>query len=369
MTAARAAPGKMPTSSADPGAGAQTLLLFVGEGAPAPSAAGRWLLVEGGVVVARGEGGAAPPRAARTVLAVPGEEVSLHWLDLDEGLTVAQASAAARLMLADASAEALSAMHVAVGRGEQGRTVAAIVPTARMSEWLAAAAAAGVDPDTIVPAPLLLPAPETGFLRRDRGERADYRGSAAAFTLEPELAEAIVGDSPVELLDEGRSDEAVAAQAAAPPLNLRQGAFARRRQWRLDRPRLRRIAFFAIALAFLTLAVQIATILAYTFSADRLQDRADALAAQAGPAGADRGPGFGAAAAMLFAAVEATPNAELAGVDYRSDGTLTVTVTADSPATLSALQGRLEAGGFTVAPGESRTNGGRLSGQLTLRPA
>ena len=359
----------MPTSAADPGAGVQTLLLFVGEGAPAPSAAGRWLLVEGGVVVARGDDGAEPPRAMRNVLAVPGEEVSLHWLDLDGGLTVAQAAAAARLMLADASAEPLSAMHVAVGRQEQGRTVAAVVPTARMTEWLGAAATVGIDPEAIVPAPLLLPAPEAGFVRRDRGERADYRGPAAAFTLEPELAEAIVGDAPVELLDEAGSEAALAGQTAAPPLNLRQGAFARRRQWRLERPRLRRIAFFAIALALLTLAVQIANILAFTFSADRLQDRADALAAQAGPAGADRGPGFGAAAAMLFAAVEATPNAELAGLDYRSDGTLTITVTADSPATLSALQGRLEAGGFTVAPGESRTSGGRLSGQLTLRPA
>jgi len=369
MTAARAAPGKMPTSSADPVAGAQTLLLFVGEGAPAPLAAGRWLLVEGGLVVARGEDGAEPPHAARTVLAVPGEEVSLHWLDLDAGLPVAQASAAARLMLADASAEPLAAMHVAVGRQERGRTVAAVVPMARMTEWLGAAAAVGIDPDAIVPAALLLPAPETGFLRCDRGERADYRGPAAAFTLEPDLADAIVGDAPVELLDEGRSEEAWAAQAAAPPLNLRQGPFARRRQWRLERPRLRRIAFFAVALAFLTLAVQIATILAYTFSADRLQDRADALAAQSGPAGADSGPGFGGAAAILFATIEATPNAELAGLDYRSDGTLTVTVTADSPATLSALQGRLEAGGFTVAPGESRTSGGRLSGQLTLRPS
>jgi len=369
MTAARAAPGKMPTSPADPDAGVQTLLLFIGEGATAPSAAGRWLLLEGGLVVARGEDSAEPPRAARTVLAVPGEEVSLHWLDLAEGLTVAQAAAAARLMLADASAEPLSAMHVAVGRAEHGRTAAAVVPSARMTEWLAAAAAAGVDPEAVVPAPLLLPAPETGYLRRDRGERADYRGPAAAFTLEPELAEAIVGDAPVELLDEIGSEEALASQALAPSLNLRQGAFARRRQWRLERPRLRRIALFAIALALVTLAVQIATILAYTFGADRLQDRADALAAQAGPAGADRGPGFGAAAAMLFAAVEATPNAELAGLDYRSDGTLTVNVTADSPATLSALQGRLEAGGFSVAPGESRTSGGRLSAQLTLRPA
>ena len=359
----------MPTSATEPAAAAQTLLLFVGEGAPAPSAVGRWLLIDGGIVIARGEDGAEAPRASRTVLAVPGEEVSLHWLDLAEELTTAQAAAAARLMLADASAEPLSAMHVAVGRSEGGLTVAALAPSARMSEWLAVAAAAGIDPEAVVPSPLLLPAAETGFVRRDRGDQADYRGSAAAFTLEPELAEAIVGDAPVECLDAAAFEEAAAAQAAVPPLNLRQGPFARRRQWGFERRRLRRVGLFALALALLTLAVQLATILAFTFGADRLQERTHALAAQAGPAGADQGPGFGAAAAMLFAAVEATPNAELAGLDYRSDGTLVVNVTADSPATLSALQGRLEAGGFSVAPGESRTSGGRLSSQLTLRPA
>ena len=40
-------------------------------------------------------------------LAVPGTEVAIHWLDLAGDLTPAQAAAAARLMLADASAEPL----------------------------------------------------------------------------------------------------------------------------------------------------------------------------------------------------------------------------------------------------------------------
>ena len=52
------------------------------------------------------------------MLAVPGERVAIHWLELAEGLAPAQAAAAARLMLADASAEPLADMHVAVGRPE-----------------------------------------------------------------------------------------------------------------------------------------------------------------------------------------------------------------------------------------------------------
>lgn len=362
MTAAKAVPGKMPTSATDPAGG--DLLLFAERGVPATL--GGWRLLVDGEIWSRGEAGSALPAARRVVLAVPGDEVSLHWLDLAEDLAPAQATAAARLMLAEASAEPLSAMHVAVGRAEQGRTAAALVPAARIEDWLAAAGLAGIDVDAIVPEPLLLAAPEDGFVRRDQGTLADYRGPAAAFTLEPELAEALVGDSAVDQVDERTFEAGLAPQLAAPVVNLRQGPFARRRQLRFERQRLRRIGLFVLALAVLTLAVQIATILAFTYGADRLEAQAEALAPAAGPADPELRPPFGAVAAALFAAVQSTPQAEIFGLDYRSDGTLVVTVTADNPATLTALQERLAASGLNVTPGESRTAGGRLSSQMTL---
>jgi general secretion pathway protein L len=352
----------MPTSATEPAGG--DLLLFAERGTPAML--GGWRLFVDGEIWSRGEAGSEIPAARRVVLAVPGEEVSLHWLDLAEDLAPAQAAAAARLMLADASAEPLSAMHVAVGRAERGRTAAALVSAARIEDWLAAASLAGIDVDAIVPEPLLLAAPEAGFLRRDQGELADFRGQAAAFTLEPEFAEPLVGDAAVAKVDEGAFEAALAPQLAAPMVNLRQGPYARRRQLRVERRRLRRIALFAIVLAVLSLAVQIATILAYTYGADRLEAQAEALAPPAGPADPDLRPPFGAVAAALFAAVQATPQAEIFGLDYRADGTLVATVTADNPATLTALQERLAASGLSVTPGESRTAGGRMSSQLTL---
>ena len=72
---------------------------------------------------------------------------------------------------------------------------------------------------------------------------------------------------------------------------------------------------------------------------------------------------------MLFDAVRATPNAEVSTIEYRPDGSLVATVTADNPATLTALQGRIEAGGLRVMPGESRTAAGRLTTQIILSPA
>ena len=334
-----------------------TLLVFIGEsGAP-----GCWLRLDGGAAD-YGVASDGLPAAARKVLAVPGEQVAVHWLELDEGLAPAQAAAAARLMLADASAEPLADMHVAIGRPERGLTPAALVPAARMAGWLAAA---GFDPDAVVPSPLLLAPPDAGFVRREIGAVSDYRGAAAAFTMEPELAAAIAGDAPVATIEQAAFEAQLPNMLAAPPLDLRQGPFARRRPWRIEGGRMRRVALLAIALAMVTLAVQVAAILAYTFAADRLEAEAEALAADRSGAGA----GFAAAASALFDAVRATPNVEITRLEYRSDGSLAATVIMDSPATFAALQSRLEESGLRVEPGERRNAGGRPTADLTVRAA
>ena len=324
---------------------------------------GRWIRFDEDGAVGRGDAAGGIPAAARTVLAVPGEQVAIHWRELDRGLAPAQAAAAGRLLLADASAEPLGDMHVAVGRPEAGRTPIALVPAGRVGAWLAAAGAAGIDPDSIVPTPLLLPVPENGFVRRDQGGLADYRGPGAAFSLEPELASTLIGEQPVETLDEAEFESALGAIAADPSLDLRQGPFARRSAWRGDRRRLKRIVTFGIVLALLSLAVQGAAILTYTFAADEALAETESLTREGGTGGL----GFGSAATLLFEAVRATPNAELARLDYRADGTLVATVTTDNPATLAALQGRIESGGLTVAPGPPSRAGGRTVTDLRIR--
>lgn len=348
----------MKTSSTEDG----TLLVF----ADRSGAAGRWLRVgEGAVRSGLAEDGLPPAR--RTVLAVPGQEVTLHWIALAEGLAPAQAAAAARLMLADATAEPLAGMHVALGRPERGLTPVATVPARLMAQWLEAARASGIEPDAIVPSPLLIEAPAAGFRTRDLGGLADYRGPAAAFAIEPDLAGPLVAGAPVEALDDAGFEAGLEPLLAEPILDLRQGPFARRQRWPAEGRRARRIAALALALAVLTLAVQIATILAYTFAADRMRSEADAIAAQSAPGAA--GPGFGAAAAVLFEAVRATPNVELAQLEYRRDGSLDAILLVDAPASLAALQQRIEASGLSVESGGSGQTNGRPTGRLTVRPA
>jgi general secretion pathway protein L len=368
----------MQTSSTDQAPA--ILLAFAGEGI----APGRWLLIEGGRVAARGEEGEAVALApgTRTALAVPGAEVTIHWLDLALGLAPAQAAAAARLMLADSSADALADMHVAIGLAERDLTPVALVANARMAAWIAG------DPDIVLPSSLLLLPPEEGLVRYGGGtvpeegtvpangegtvpgpKVPDYRAAAAAFSVEPELAALLVGEAPVEAIGEEAFEAGLAAALSPPVINLRQGAFARRRVWRVDRSSARRVAWLALALAALSLIFQIAQIMRYSFDAGRLEDEAAAIAAGA-PAGADSRPGFSPLAATLFEAIRTIPNVELSRIEYRPEGTMSAIVTVDSPATLAALRRQIETSGLIVQDGAPQPGGGgRTSAELLLRPA
>jgi general secretion pathway protein L len=343
----------MPTSSAtDP----PTLLSFAGDG---------WLLVEsGGGVAARGGPDEIVdlPAATRTALAVPGAEVTIHWLELAGGLTQAQAAGAARLMLADASAEGLADMHVAVGNPERDLTPVALVPNASMAAWVAG------NPDLIVPASLLLVPPEDGLVRRDAGTVPDYRGIAAAFAVEPEIAELLVGEAPVRAVDEAEFEAGLAAALSPPVINLRQGAWARRRQWVLvDASAARRIGWLVLVLAVLSLVALLVQTMRYSSEANRLEDEAAALGART--PGAETGARFTPLAAILFGAIQAVPNVELGRLEYRPDGILAATVTGDTPATLQALRRQLETGGLQVQEGTAQPAGARPSAELLLRPS
>jgi general secretion pathway protein L len=73
-------------------------------------------------------------------------------------LAPAQALAAARLLAADVSAGPVEALHVALGPVEpDGWRALALVDTTVMQGWMARLAMAGMTPDGMVPAPLLLP--------------------------------------------------------------------------------------------------------------------------------------------------------------------------------------------------------------------
>ncbi|MET1112171.1 MAG: type II secretion system protein GspL, partial [Allosphingosinicella sp.] len=354
----------------------EALLLFLGRDGGIEG----WIRIAAGEVAGRGAGldSVDSHRSAPVVAIVPGEAVTLHWLELPAGLSPAQAAGAARLMAAELSAQPIGDLHVAAGReaGEAGVRCVGLVPMETMRSWLAGLEAAGFDAERIVPETLLVLAPEEGLATWDSGPLRLYRGRAEAFAAEPELGELLLG---------GRIAVPVGAEAFAAglaealeqaPLNLRQGPFGRRRDWRVAPARARRLAVLAAALLLISLAVQVAIIARYSFAADAADAEARRVAAAALPrspglsdpqtALAQRlaelrggGAGFRATAGALFESVKATPNIELTALAFAPDGTLRATVQADSPAAIEALRQRVEASGFAAEAGPPRSGGGR----------
>ena len=121
-----------------------TLILFL----PSAQTPMRWLRVADGGVAARGEGLPMidPEIDPAPVAVAPADAVTLHWADLPDRST-AQAVAAARLLVADASAAPVGDLHVAVGREDDllERPIG-VVAAAQMRRWLAMLAADGIDP-------------------------------------------------------------------------------------------------------------------------------------------------------------------------------------------------------------------------------
>jgi general secretion pathway protein L len=212
-----------------------------------------------------------------------------------------------------------------------------------------------------------------------------FRAPGEAFALEPDVAELVIGERPVVQIDSGVFEVGLGAAEDA-LLDLRQGPFARRRQWRVEPALVRRLALLAAAILLVTLAIQVATIMRYTFGADALEAETRRVAAAALPRSpgvtnpslelSDRldalrggGAGFGATASALFAAIRATPNVELSGLAFNPDGSLRAIVAGDNPASLADVVRRVEAAGFTAELGPPRNGGGRRVADLVVRPS
>ncbi|MFL6843478.1 MAG: type II secretion system protein GspL [Allosphingosinicella sp.] len=344
-----------------------------------------WLRLADGRVAARGADAGEAPRGDALVAIVPGEQVALHWLALPAGLSEAQATGAARLAAAELSAQPVAELHVAVGPDRDGERCVALAPAEAMQAWLATLAGSGLDPDRMLPETLLLPAPAEGLASSNAGSVFLYRGRSEAFAAEPELAGLLLaGREAVDLTPED-FEAGLATALAEAPVDLRQGPFGRRREWRVAPARLRRLALLTAMLLLASLAVQVAAIARYIFAADAAEAETRRIAQTALPrSGAVANPGaalqgriaelrgggagFGATAGTVFAAVRDTANVELSALSFSPDGSLRTTVSADAPAAIDLLRQRIEDKGFAVEAGAPRAGGGRRIADLTVRP-
>ena len=326
-----------------------------------PGAEDATLFVEDGVVSARGSGAAAcDEEDVTTVLIAPAAEVGLHHAALG-GLKPAQARAAARLLLAEQCLLPPGDAHFAIGEtdGEAGTIVARASATA-MAQWVA-----DFDPDIILPAQLVLPQAGDGFSRGLVGGEALLRGQSFGFPDDDIVAPLLIGTLPVHNLDAGAVESALVAAALAPPLNVRQGDFAKKQSWQIDRSAVRLALIAAAALILISIAIPLAEMARLGWRTAAIEDAAQARAQAAlGDASPPEDPvtaldqrlatyrgggaGFAATMAATAQAVRATPNAELIAASFRSDGVLVVNARLAIADEARLLQDRLRANGLLV---------------------
>lgn len=338
-----------------------------------------WWLVDGGKVTARGVADTPLPddTPERVVLVAPADAMTVHVAELG-ALSTEQARAAARLLAADTSAVPIETQHVAVGRADGADRAVAVTGAGRIAAWLGPLQARGLDPDMILAAPLLLPRPESGFLRAVVGGETVLRGRGTAFADADGLTPLLIGEESMEDVD---GEAAILSALADPELDLRQGAFARRNRFRIDWALARRLALLGGALAAVTLLIAVVQIARYSWDAGRIDAEAQAVARAAVPdAGPDaasalrarlsarRGGGYGftATAGALAAAIQAVPNVELASLDFDADGLLRATILAPGQAEAETLRDRLKTTGLAVEATPFQAENGRIRGEFRI---
>lgn len=342
-----------------------------------------WLRLDDDRIVARG---ASDPVAApddNVIAVAPGEAVTLHWIEMPE-LAPAQAAAAGRIAAIEVCAAPAGA-HVAVGaRDAEGYYPLAVVDGLAMAGWLARCREIGLDPDAVVPAPLLMLPPEDGVRIAEAGDLVLVRGSRLGFSAEPALAALLIGDAAPEKLDAEAFEADLAEALDVLPVNLRQGAFAKVKPWQLDTKSLRRMALLAGLSLAAMLLVNLVQIIRYDIAANvaemevtaearqilprdtQIYDpvvQARAHVAESGGAG-----GFSPAAAALFTALRDVAGAELTSLRYDSAGGLTAAVATAQGGDLAALQERLRLAGYEATAGTPRSEMERAVIDVTVRP-
>lgn len=199
------------------------------------AAGGVWTLAGDRLIIA--------DRAGPATVLVPSEAVRLLAVDLPLP-SAARRIAALPFAVEDRIAEPLDQVHIALGAElAPRRYLVAVVAHTTMAAWVEMADAAGLAHAALVPDALALPRPEEGWTAEHAGGRAlvrvaDGTGFAAPAALLPAAWEAAGrppvqadGDplpAPVEATPTTLSP--VADRLLSPPVDLRQGLYARRRR-------------------------------------------------------------------------------------------------------------------------------------------
>ncbi|MDO7836109.1 type II secretion system protein GspL [Sphingobium sp. HBC34] len=365
------------------------LIILLPEATNAPA---RWMRVIDGALVQSGEGAdwlaacgiAVLPDRARVMLVPPAALVTLHWI-VHPDLPVRQGRAAARLAALAGSLAPADQLFAATDANDDPAKphLVAIVSRADMQHWLLWAQHHGLDPDIIVPAPLLLPEPDGGLTRAVIGGETVLRAPDMALTADMALP-ALIGDAPIVDVAPGIIEGRAIAALDVPPLDLRQGDFAKRVRPVIDKRAVGRIALWSGLILLVSLAAMLIGIGKQHMEAGRLDRESLALARQILPGASDamqaqaelearlaaRGAGgraFTAPVASLLAAMQDAPGVAITSLSRDPDGMVRATLAAAKADDINLVLLALQAAGFTITATPSQEPGGRTVADITVR--
>lgn len=351
-----------------------------------------WMRVVDGALIQSGEGAnwlaacgiAALPASARILLVPPAAQVALHWIAHPD-LPVRQGRAAARLAALASSIGPVDQLFAATNDNEDPAAphIVAVAARADMQHWLLWAQHHGLDPDLIVPAPLLLPEPDSGFAQGAIADVMVLRGQDMALSADMALP-ALVADTPVALVPPGVIEGRAIAALDQPPLDLRQGDFAKRVCRSVDQRMIGRIALWSGLILLASLTIGLIGIAKQHGEASRLDRESLALAQQVLPGATDaaqaqaemegqlaaRGAGgqaFTAPVAALLAAMQDAPGVAITTLSRDPDGMVRATLAAAKADDINIVLLALQASGYTITATPSQDPGGRTLADITVR--
>jgi general secretion pathway protein L len=321
---------------------------------------------------------------ARTVLVVPGADVSARWLDLPAA-SDAQARSAAGFMLEDALSGPAESHHLSIGPQTDGRRLVTVVDATILEGWLERARSLGLSPDIVCPDHLSLPESLDGQPVGVRfGGLLAVRGHELAMSGEPDLLMAVLGERappPANPLD---SATLLARGALSPAINLLQGRFApggvkaEARGWR-------RAVVLGLVLLISPLVIDLALVARNLAAAGSLNAEADKRAVAMAPSArtqpspalyvmnrlkarqsANR---FLETSAAFFQVIQASGAVRMETLVYSQDGALRTTIAYVNYSDLDGLKAAAQAAGLDLTEDATVTEGGKITSDLIVRSA
>ena len=303
------------------------------------------------------------------------------WWTLPD-LETRQAESVARLKAVEQS---LGPVHAVARHLGDDAVVAATISPALMEAGLARLAQHGLNPDVVLPFGLAVDAHAEHVSRAEFDGLAVLRRGRLVAPDEAVFRDMLVGNGAVEEMDPTAVRTMLLSASERPPINLREGVFAKRERvvWTTAAQR-KWMARLAGALVIATLLLGIVSWGKFVSATDAENDRAVAAAQKVDPSitdialaegqldrtlqqkGMAKGR-FGPLSAGLWRAVQASPNVSVRELRYGSDGILAGVLAAPNADSVNKALIAIQQDGYRITATPRQDNTGATLVDLTMR--